>query len=47
MEYDAVYGIRLWHIFEIPSISKYANMGIQFDNKNNYHKLIHDVGKAK
>ena len=26
---------------------QYAIMGIQFDNKKNYEKLIHDVGKTK
>ena len=26
---------------------KYAITGIQFDNKNNYLKLIHNVGKTK
>ena len=26
---------------------KYAITGIQFDNKKNYLKLIHDVGKSK
>ena len=26
---------------------KYDIMGIQFDNKNNYKKLIHDIGNKK
>ena len=26
---------------------KYAIMGIQFDKKKNYEKLIHDFGKIK
>ena len=28
-------------------VFKYAIMGMQTDNKNNYHRLIHDVGKKK
>ena len=36
-----------WLVEEKKEKEKYANTSIQFDNKKNSQKLIHDVGKNK
>ena len=41
---------RLYMMLEKPNKDKYlvkCIKGIQFDNKKNYQKIIHDVGKTK